>query len=170
MWLGLYDGGSNLASAHVGVQASSKELAPLATYMHCSGHCLNLVICHSCSLTEVHNVLDRMKKCCQYFLQSPKRSGLSEQVVSNHVQNNGTGRKALVDLCQTRLAEWHDAYRHFSQVYKFIVEALEVISYHMYKSDFGALYRNWDCANRGEGQQIHMYLPALLHSTTLKCF
>ena len=60
-----YDGASNMASAHVGVQARIKELAPLATYMYCSEHCLNLVICHSCSLTEVHNVLDRMKQCCR---------------------------------------------------------------------------------------------------------
>ena len=60
-----YDGASNMASVHVGarVQARIKELVPLATYMHCSGHCFNLVICHLCSLTEVHNVVDRLKKC-----------------------------------------------------------------------------------------------------------
>lgn len=149
-----YDGASNMASERVGVQARIKELAPLATYMHCSGHCLNLVICHSCSLTEVHNVLDRMKKCCRYFLQSPKRNGLLEQVVSKRVQDHVTRRKALLDLCQTRWAERHDAYRHFYQAYTFIVEALEVIGYHMHLSDFGALYGDWDCGNRSEAQQI----------------
>ena len=66
-----YDGASNMASARVGVQARIKELAPLATYMHCSGHCLNLVICHLCSLTEVHNVLDRMKKVLPVFSAQP---------------------------------------------------------------------------------------------------
>ena len=53
-----------------------------------------------------------------------------------------------------RWAERHDAYRHFYQAFTFIVEALEVIGYHMHPSDFGALYGDWDCANRSEAQQI----------------
>ena len=39
-----YDGASNMSSVRVGVQARIKEKSPLATYVHCSGHCLNLVI------------------------------------------------------------------------------------------------------------------------------
>ena len=93
-------------------------------------------------------MLDRMEKCCRYFLQSPKRNGLSEQVVSKHVQDQGTRRKALLDLCPMRWAECHDAYRHFYQAFTLIVEALEVIGYHMHLSDYGALYGDWDCANR----------------------
>ena len=34
------------------------------------------------------------------------------------------------------------------------MEALEVIGYDMHPSDFGALYSDWDCANRSEAQQI----------------
>ena len=45
-----YDDASNMAPARVGEQAHIKELVPFATYMHYSGHCLNLVICHLCSL------------------------------------------------------------------------------------------------------------------------
>lgn len=63
-----HNGESTMSSARVGVQACIRELAPLATYMHCIGHCLNLVKSHSCTLTEVHSVLDRLKKCCLYFL------------------------------------------------------------------------------------------------------
>ena len=48
-----------LAACHfamyIGVQAQIRQDAPLATYMHCSGHCLNLVIsspvpCHRCTM------------------------------------------------------------------------------------------------------------------------
>ena len=39
-----YDGASNMSSGRVGVQARIREKAPLATYVHCNGHCLNLVI------------------------------------------------------------------------------------------------------------------------------
>ena len=53
-----YDGASNMSSVRVGVQARIKEKSPLATYVHCSGHCLNLVISHSCALPEVRNMLD----------------------------------------------------------------------------------------------------------------
>ena len=59
-----YDGASNMSSSRVGLQALIKEKAPLAIYTHCSGHCLNPVISHSCSLPTVRNVLDKMKSTC----------------------------------------------------------------------------------------------------------
>ncbi len=57
-----YDGASNMSSGRVGVQASIREEAPLATYVHCIGHCLNLVISKSCALPQVRNVIDRLQK------------------------------------------------------------------------------------------------------------
>ena len=81
--------------------------------------------------------------------------------MSKHVQDHGTRKKALLDLCQTHWAECHDAYRNFYQAFTFIVEALEVIGYHMHLSDFGALYGDWDCANRSEAQQILANITAL---------
>ena len=67
-----YDGASNMSSQRVGVQARIREKSPLATYIHCSGHCLNLVIAHSCALPEVRNVLDKLKNCCRFFQKSQK--------------------------------------------------------------------------------------------------
>ena len=69
-----YNGASNMSSSHVGLQALIKEKAPLVIYTHCSGHCLNLVISHSCSLPAIRNVLDKMKATCLFFLNSPKRN------------------------------------------------------------------------------------------------
>lgn len=48
-----YDGASNMSSENVGVQALIKKDAPKAVYMHCNGHCLNLVIARSCALPVV---------------------------------------------------------------------------------------------------------------------
>ena len=45
-----YDGASNMSSASVGVQARILIKAPLATYVCCNGHCLNLIISKSCAL------------------------------------------------------------------------------------------------------------------------
>ena len=111
-----YDGASNMSSQRVGVQARIREKSPLATYIHCSGHYLNLVIAHSCALPEVRNVLDKLKNSCRFFQKSPKRNGLLELVVSKGVGEE-TKRKALLDLCRTRWALRHKAYLHFYQAY-----------------------------------------------------
>ena len=123
-----YDGASNMSSDRVGVQAWIQQAAPLATYIHCSGHCLNLVISKSCSLPDIRNVMDQLEHCCRFFLNSPKRSGILELIVTENVPDS-PGRKPLLDLCRTRWAECHSAYQHFYQAYSFIVQALELIGY-----------------------------------------
>lgn len=70
-----YDGAANMSSDNVGVQRRIREHSPRAVYVHCSGHCLNLVVAHSCSLPVVRNVVDKLKKCSLFFFGSPKREG-----------------------------------------------------------------------------------------------
>lgn len=70
-----YDGASNMSSDNVGVQRRIKEQSPKAAYVHCSGHCLNLVIAHSCSLPQIRNALDKLKQVSLFFQGSPKREG-----------------------------------------------------------------------------------------------
>ena len=113
------------------LMARIKQISPLATYIHCSSHQLNLVISHSCALPEVRNVVDRLRNCCHFFLASSKQNGLLEHIVSSNVQHKGT-QKALLDLCKTRWAERHTSYQHFYQTYSFITEALELIGYKMH--------------------------------------
>lgn len=55
-----YDGAAAMSSDACGVQATVKEVAPLAAYMHCASHCLNLVIVHSCRVLSVKNVIDKI--------------------------------------------------------------------------------------------------------------
>ena len=83
-----YDGASNMSSSTSGVQGRIKKEAPLATYVHCNGHCLNLVNSKSCALPQVRNVIERLKNCCRFFLKSPKRSDLLELIVK-HIVNAG---------------------------------------------------------------------------------
>ena len=90
-----------MSSSRVGVQALIREKSPLAIYTHCSGHCLNLVISHLCSLPMIRNVLDKMKATCLFFLNSPKRTGLLCEIVSSNVVEVSK-RKPLIDLCKTR--------------------------------------------------------------------
>lgn len=109
-----YDGASNMSSGAVGVQARIMKEAPLATYVHCNGHCLNLVISKSCALPQVRNVVDCLPSCCRYFLNSSKRSGALELIVTHNVIDPGK-RKPLLDYCKTRWAERQSAFQHFYQ-------------------------------------------------------
>lgn len=143
-----------MSSARVGVQASTREKSPLATFIHCSGHSLNLVISHSCTLPEVRNVLDKPKHCSQFFQNSPKRNGLLQLIVNNRLKDHPTRRKALLELCKTHWAERHKAYQHFYQAYTFIVEALEMIGHGQHIDEHGDLFSNWDPDNRSAAQQI----------------
>ena len=148
-----YDGASNMSSGRVGVQARIWEEAPLATYVHCNGHCLNLVISKSCSLPQVHNVIDRLQYCCRYFLNSPKRSGVLGLIVSRNVVDQAK-RKPLLELCKTRWAERHSGYQHFYQAFVFIVEALELIGFKRHLAKYGDTYADWEPASRNDAQQI----------------
>jgi len=121
-----YDGAANMSSERVGVQGRIKREAPLATYTHCSGHALNLVIAHSSSMPGVRNVIDRIKHICMFFNFSPKRNGLLVDVIqTSNVKM--AGKKPLLDVCRTRWAERHDAYTHFHNAYPFLVQAFEVM-------------------------------------------
>ena len=113
------------------------------------GHCLNLNISHTSNLPELHSVLDRLKHCYRFFLDSPKRNGLLEEVVKKHIQQV-TQRKALLDLCRTRWAERHSAHQHFYQAFVLVVEALEVIGHRMHLDRYGDNYSDWDGESRCE--------------------
>ena len=148
-----YDGASNMSSERVGLQARIKLKSPLAVYIHCSSHQLNLVISHSCALPEVRNVLDRLRHCCQFFLVSPKRNGLLELIVSHKIMED-SNRKCILDLCKTRWAERHSTFQHFYQAFVFIVEGLEMIGYRLHIEEYGDLFGDWDSHNRSEAQQL----------------
>ena len=147
-----YDGASNMSSDVAGVQARIKEVAPLATYTHCSGHCLNLVISKSCSLPQIRNVYDRMQSCSRFFLNSPKRIGLLELIIKHNITDD-TKRKPLLDLCKTRWAEQQNAYQHFYQAYIFITESLELIGYQQHLDKYGSVFGDWDASSRNDAQQ-----------------
>ena len=70
-----YDGAASMSSGMVGVLAEIRNHAPKAIYIHCAGHCLNLVVVHACALTAVKNMIDKVKQVCIYFNYSPKTIG-----------------------------------------------------------------------------------------------
>lgn len=150
-----YDGASNMSSDRVGVQALIREKAPLAVYTHCAGHCLNLVIVHSCDLLTVRNVIDKMKATCLFFLNSPKRSKLLLEIVTRGIAQVSK-RSPLLDLCKTRWAARHTAYQHFYQCFKFIVTAYEAIAFGQHRDVLSADFNTatWDPESKSKANSL----------------
>ena len=54
-----YDGAANMAGKYNGAQAIIKQQQPLAHYVHCTAHCVNLITQQACTATHfVRNALD----------------------------------------------------------------------------------------------------------------
>ena len=151
-----YDGASNMSSAR-GVQGRIKEKSPLAVYMHCNSHVLNLVIAKTCSLVDVRLVLDKLKSVCLFFHASPKREGLLEAIVSENEQAGSERRRALIDLCRTRWAARHEAYRHFYQSYCYVIQAFEVISLGLHLDEYESvanMFADWDYKSKNDSGSL----------------
>ena len=52
-----YDGAENMAGAVNGTAALISAQYPLALYMHCSSHCLNLAVVKTLQITSVRNMM-----------------------------------------------------------------------------------------------------------------
>lgn len=57
-----------MSSMRVGVQARIKKRAPLAMYVHCNSHVLNLCIAAACKLPPVRNMIDSLNEI--YFFST----------------------------------------------------------------------------------------------------
>ena len=75
---------------------------PLAMYLHCSPHCLNLAVMKSLGVVSVHNMMAVLGKVYQFFSAHPKHQGVFEKAISGS-QPSSSSQK-LKDMCRTR---WH---------------------------------------------------------------
>ena len=62
-----YDGASSMSGEEKGVQAIVKESCPLAVYVQCSAHVLNLVLVKSCVIPEIHSTFDAMGNIASFL-------------------------------------------------------------------------------------------------------
>ena len=52
-----HDGADNMAGSTNGAATCISANHPLATYVHCASHCLNLAVASSLSATSVRNMI-----------------------------------------------------------------------------------------------------------------
>lgn len=106
-----YDGGSNMAGKFQGVQARIKQLNPLAVYIHCASHQLNLALTHACAEPSIRNASGVINEVINFLKDSAQRVHKMDTILRE--QHPGGKRHKLISLCETRFIERHDAVTFF---------------------------------------------------------
>ena len=117
-----YDGAANMSGAYNGAQALIAEKQPLAAFIHCSAHCINLVTEASLSSSPfVRDALGLVNEIGSLSSQSGKF-----QVILKSTSTSQYGNFASIKpLCPTRWTVRVKAVRHVLDQYEAILEALE---------------------------------------------
>ena len=89
-----------MSSGTVGVQGRILQISPLVAYIHCNGHCQNLVIATACSLIPIINMLSKVKYSCNFFSNSLKHEGLLSAVVTKGVIETSRRNPYLIFIVQ----------------------------------------------------------------------
>lgn len=125
-----YDGAAAMRGTYNGVQARIRELNPLAFYVHCHAHILNLCLV---DLTKqvacVRNIFGTLQSLYNFIKASSKRNEIYENMCLNASKVNLP--KSLKKLCETRWSCRTDALKAVYLNFSEIIETLE----HIYEND-----------------------------------
>ena len=110
-----YDGCSTMAGKENGVQARIRSDYPLAVFVHCSAHRLNLVVNDLNAVSDVRNTIGTVKAIIKNFRESPKRRRL--------IPNTPL-------LCETRWSAKYKSIRLFAENFTEIHRQLEYLAQH----------------------------------------
>lgn len=119
-----YDGAGSMAGKTNGAAALISREYPLALYLHCASHCLNLAVVKSLDETNVRNMMGIVDKVW-IFSAHPKRQRKLEAIESTQPEAKV---QKLKDLCRTRWIQRIDALDRFQVLHPSIVQCMESIS------------------------------------------
>ena len=68
-----YDGAGNMSGKYIGASSIIRRQYPLAIYIHCASHRLNLCITASCQIQIFKVMMGTVKAVSDFFYNSPKR-------------------------------------------------------------------------------------------------
>ena len=120
-----YAGGSNMKGKIKGLQALLLQDQPLAFYVHCYCHSLNLSVSKACSVTYVKNMIGIVQSVSTFLTASAKRVQLLQVTIES--SGSKMPKKKLKAYCQTRWTERCDSIVVFLELYEFILQTLETI-------------------------------------------
>lgn len=116
-----YYGTGKMSRQFNGVQSRIRQLYPKAVFVHCASHRLNLAL----STKNIRNCLGVMKDIINLF----KNNALAGENLKNSILEliPETKKTHLVDLCETRLIERHEAVNVFVELFEPIIISLQNI-------------------------------------------
>lgn len=155
------DGAGNMSEKYNGCAAKFREHSSKAVYHYCSSHDLNLVLCKSSQVKEIHIMLEALKQLGIFFKYSPKRCRRLEKAV----EDVNAGREADAKItntkfkifCETRWVEKFTTLHVFDEIYEPLLCCLEAIG----------LERGWDSKAVTESNWM---LKRMTDPTFIVCF
>ena len=121
-----YDGAGNMSGSLNGTAALISNDNPLALYLHCASHSLNLAVVKSLDETSVRNMIGVVNRVSIFFSAHPKRQRKLEEAIDQ--TQAGSAVRKLKDLCRTRWVERIDALDRFKKLHSSLVSCFETIS------------------------------------------
>lgn len=129
-----YDGAANMSGIYSGVQARIREKEPLATYVHCAAHNLNLVLNDAVkNIPEMERFYDTIEHIYAFFGNSIKRWNMLTGIITTDCSDHPD--VTLKRLCPTR---WSSRFESLSAIryrYVDIMRALTKIALTSDKKD-----------------------------------
>ena len=120
-----YDGAGNMAGSIKGTAALIMKKYPLAMYLHCASHCLNLAVVKSLQITSVRNMMGVIDRVHVFFDAHPKRQRALEKAIAETQPESRITK--VKDLCRTRWIQRIDALLIFQSLHISIVGCMEEI-------------------------------------------
>lgn len=120
-----YDGAAAMSGRYNGVQHHIKQIHPLALYIHCSAHTLNLAVSSSCGVQSIRNCLGTVGKIRDFFIY-PKRKHVLSQCIEK--SESMVSKRTLKRNCETRWIERYHSINDFLELFESVVDALDEIS------------------------------------------
>ncbi|KAL4152797.1 hypothetical protein QTP88_000630 [Uroleucon formosanum] len=120
-----FDGAAAMSGKYNGVQYHIKQAHPLAVYIHCSAHSLNLAVSSSCGIQSIRNCLGIVGKLRDFFI-FPKRKAVLSLAIEQ--SENVLSKRSLKRSCETRWIERYHSINDFLELFESVVEALDIIS------------------------------------------
>ena len=121
-----YDGAAAMSGQFKGCQAHLTEQEPLAIYVHCSAHRLNLALSTSVKVPPLRNFFGTVSMACNFVLESPKRVKKLESLIEDGGDSD-VKRRRLVRYCATRWVERHEAVSVFVELLPYVIKLLEAV-------------------------------------------
>jgi hypothetical protein len=118
-----YDGAAAMSGIFNGVQSVIRRQLPAATYVHCASHCLNLTLASACKQPQMRNAQGIVGEVAAFLNRSAKRVTLMRQcteLIAPEARKN-----KLVQLCETRWVERHDAIITFVELFPCVLSCLD---------------------------------------------